>query len=1375
MIKKLLSNFFIKCGQELKVNSIFKIALLLIVFVFGISSRGRAENPGVIVLKTGTLSSANNSIIYTITVINTGDVPLHNIILDDPKAFPKNAIPLSVIINPGDSYTLTGAYAITLGEKDAGVVKNTADLYATSPGGTTLYVGSQPSLTARPNTPTVTNVPETPSVALVKTAILSTDKNSIAYTFLITNTGNVTLSSFTLDDDNFPGVFTIPSATTVVSKSSYPVLSHTYQITQADRDADMVINTAKVQATSNVKKTPVSDLSGNTQLDDTPNVILLPEHPSITMVKTGALSNDGNNILYSFAITNTGDVTVKNLTITDPKIAGAYTFSPSNNVAPGATVVAMANYTIPQLEKDAGRTTNQATVRGTTTANHPTATSGNAVGNTLPTTIIIPPHPLVSLVKIGVLSPDQSSIHYTLTISNTGNVTLNNFTLTDTKLSAFIIPANMQLAPGQSMAYTGDYAVTQADKDADQVTNMAKVTALSNLGTRVFDNSGTAVSNDLPTVVPIPEMSSIALVKTGVYTADTNTINYTFTVTNTGTVTLKNVAMTDPKINVPFIFSPAGNLAPGKTTVATAVYAVPADDKDVGEVINTATVTANSSSKTVSDISGTAQNNDLPTVVIVSDRPAVNLVKTGVLSNDGNTVTYSFIINNTGDLTLQHLILTDAKLPGTLAIDPAQSVRPGASKTLTAIYTVTQAEKDAHRVVNSASITGTSFTGLTISDVSGTNPLNDDPTVIAVPENPSVKLVKTGILSTDENTITYTFTLTNTGSVTLKGLTLTDVKLPAFIIDPSETLSPGANKILTAIYTVTQAEKDAGTVTNTAVATGVSPAGTIVNDVSGTTQDNDNATVIAVPLVGAMKVTKLANGTIPITPGNLVNYTLKVTNIGTVTLRNISVNDPNAVVTGGSPIPALASQESAEVTATHQLTQSDIDAGKVINQATANGTMPDGSSVIQLSDDPSTVAVNDPTITPITEQGALALVKTGIVNANATIITYTFTVTNTGNVTLKNITLSDPLLGGMISQSPSDLSPGQSIVITHSYNMTQQDRDNAKVTNSATATALTPLGLTVTDISGTDPSNDTPTVVLIGTIPGIDLVKTGVITTDFATVTYAFRAVNTGNVTLQNLNLTDTKLSSKVVLSNTVIEPRGVVTGTAVYTVTDQEKRDGLVSNTATITGSTPTGEGSASDISGTAEDNDDPTVIIIDKSPQAVNDHAETTIDHPVTFSITGNDLPSFNGLDAGSIVITKFPLFGQLEIHTDGTVTYTPNRGYAGPDDFMYTVTDLKGKLSNRALVSINVSLINLFIPNTFTPNGDGRNDTFQIVGKEDFDSIDVVIINRWGSEVYHNRNYQDNWDGSNLGEGTYYYIITLKKGTSQVVKKGWILLKR
>jgi len=93
---------------------------------------------------------------------------------------------------------------------------------------------------------------------------------------------------------------------------------------------------------------------------------------------------------------------------------------------------------------------------------------------------------------------------------------------------------------------------------------------------------------------------------------------------------------------------------------------------------------------------------------------------------------------------------------------------------------------------------------------------------------------------------------------------------------------------------------------------------------------------------------------------------------------------------------------------------------------------------------------------------------------------------------------------------------------------------------------------------------------------------------------------------------------------------------------------------------------------------------------------------------------------------------------------------------------------------LVRIEKCVDDFFIPNVFTPNGDGKNDAFEIVGISAFERISVTIINRWGNEVYRNENYDNSWTGRGLNDGTYYYVIVTYQNGKANTLKGWVLIK-
>jgi hypothetical protein len=369
------------------------------------------------------------------------------------------------------------------------------------------------------------------------------------------------------------------------------------------------------------------------------------------------------------------------------------------------------------------------------------------------------------------------------------------------------------------------------------------------------------------------------------------------------------------------------------------------------------------------------------------------------------------------------------------------------------------------------------------------NPTNcDTVTSTIVVSTPGIALVKSSVISGNGNSllgevITYTFELTNTGSTTLTNVVVTDPMVGLTITgSPIASLASGASSsVVTGTYTITQADVDAGGVTNSALATAQDPNGVSVTDTSGTANDNDTPTVTTLARTSAIALLKTAtiSGTGNGLLGEVITYTFKLTNTGNTTLTNVVVTDPMVGLTiTGSPIASLASGASSSVvTGTYIITQADVDAGGVTNSALATAQDPNGVSVTDTS---GTANNNDtPTVTTLAQTSTITLVKTAIVSGTGMlgdVITYIFTFENTGNTTLTNVVLTDPMIINPFVGSPiASLAPGRTTIAMATYTITQSDIDEGNVTNSATATAQDPNGVDVTDISGTGNDNDTPT------------------------------------------------------------------------------------------------------------------------------------------------------------------------------------------------------------------------------------------------------------------------------------------------------------
>jgi uncharacterized repeat protein (TIGR01451 family)/LPXTG-motif cell wall-anchored protein len=171
-----------------------------------------------------------------------------------------------------------------------------------------------------------------------------------------------------------------------------------------------------------------------------------------------------------------------------------------------------------------------------------------------------------------------------------------------------------------------------------------------------------------------------------------------------------------------------------------------------------------------------------------------------------------------------------------------------------------------------------------------------------------------------------------------------------------------------------------------------------------------------------------------------------VTNTGNVTLTNLTVTDPMlAGVT--CPVTTLAPGETTTCSAPpYTVTAQDVTAGTIVNRATAlaNG----GGGVDVSSDDVvevSTAGAAEPGIHLVKHADADGPVAAGDA------IVYTFTVTNTGNVTLRDITVDDPMLG-TVTCARTTLAPGQSTTCTAPpYTVTAENVRAGHVLNHATA------------------------------------------------------------------------------------------------------------------------------------------------------------------------------------------------------------------------------------------------------------------------------------------------------------------------------------
>ena len=265
-----------------------------------------------------------------------------------------------------------------------------------------------------------------------------------------------------------------------------------------------------------------------------------------------------------------------------------------------------------------------------------------------------------------------------------------------------------------------------------------------------------------------------------------------------------------------------------------------------------------------------------------------------------------------------------------------------------------------------------------------------------------------------------------------------------------------------------------------------------------------------------LTITKVATEANYDAVGDVIHYTVVATNGGNTTLASVTITDANAVL--GTCTPAngssLAPGGTISCSASHTVTQADIDAGHYLNIACVSAT--DATATCANADVPS---VKNPHLTIVKVATESSFGNVGDV------IHYTITATNDGNTTLTNVTVTDPNAGALncTPQTPvSSLAPGGTITCTASHTITQADIDAGHYLNTACV-----------DATGATQA-----------CSGVDVLA--------ATLTI----VKTNNAPLESLTL-----PNKTVASLPTADEGSTVTYTLTYTIGDVEVTNAVITD----------------------------------------------------------------------------------------------------------------------------------------------------------------------------------------------------------------------
>ncbi len=652
--------------------------------------------------------------------------------------------------------------------------------------------------------------------------------------------------------------------------------------------------------------------------------IVKSDPPTIT-TDGGAIGvvNVGDVLTYTVIATNTGTDTANAVVVTDPLLTG----SPENcaSVAPSATCVLVGTYTV---QAGDGTITNTANVVSTET---PTAQDSNPVNTPIAEISVVksdPPALTNDADGSGTIS-EGDTLTYTSTVTNEGDITLNNVTVND-PLPGFVVSndtcAGGSLASAATCQLIGTYVVTAADGIAGTISNT--VTA---------NSTETAATNDsVVTTVVTPPAAALTVTKVLTSSADedgsatvtlNDTLTYTITVENTGGQNANNVVASDPLIPTPSINTCNGViLAAAATCQLVGTYQVLAADVTATQISNTATATSDNA----------ATDDDTLVTPVVT--PAV-LTVSKILSNNadedasasvtpGDTLEYTITVTNTGGSPATDVVASDPLIPAPTSntCNTVVLAAGGGNCQLIGDYVVTAADATAGSISNTGSANSTHPGG----------PETDNLVTPVAASSGSLSLVKAApTLQNDADgsssitpgdTLEYVITATNTGPITLNNVTVSDPLLTPTQNICASVVTPAGTCVLTGTYVVQLA--DVGTLSNTASVQSLQTASQNSNQV--------DTTVEAQPAALTLDKTVPANadedGSGTVSVGDTLTYTITATNTGGSNATVVVVSDP--LITPNQIVcPVVAPAATCVLVGTYVVTLGNLSIGSISNTA----------------------------------------------------------------------------------------------------------------------------------------------------------------------------------------------------------------------------------------------------------------------------------------------------------------------------------------------------------------------------------------------------------------------------------------------------------
>jgi uncharacterized repeat protein (TIGR01451 family) len=545
---------------------------------------------------------------------------------------------------------------------------------------------------------------------------------------------------------------------------------------------------------------------------------------------------------------------------------------------------------------------------------------------------------------------------------------------------------------------------------------------------------------------------------------------------------------------------------------------------------------------------------------------AVNGIPGGNVTAAGDRISYQITVNNTAEGNLTNVTVTDPLInnltgPFSSMSDPSywdNKISHGEAWTYYGNYTVTQADID-----NNGNGTGFIINNVTVvcdQNATATNATATTPiancTIVKIVTSVTGGL--NGNVTAAGNIVRYRINVVNGGQVNLTNVTVSD---PMLGLTNVTNLGVGTNETLYGNYTVTQANMDSngngtGFIINNA---------TVASDQLGPKNATATTPIANCTIVKTVTgVTGGLNGNVT-AAGNIVRYRINVVNGGQVNLTNVTVSDP---MLGLTNVTNLGVGTNETLYGNYTVTQANID-----NDGNGTGFIINNATVLSDQLGPKNATVQTPIksctfskiVTDVAGQG-----PEGNVTAAGDIISYEINVNDTAGMDLTNVTVIDPMLGGLLLNM-TNLGMGSNETVYGNYTVTQADIDNngngaGFIINNATV-----------DCDQLGPKNSTVQVPIIRN-PNYSIFKSVIspdpngdciVNSPGDEVPYQIVVQNEGNVDLTNVTVNDTLVSlpdpTGDVNNDNILNPGETWIYNAIYTLTSDDVANGYVNNTAIV------------------------------------------------------------------------------------------------------------------------------------------------------------------------------------------------------------------